>query len=1240
VQKSIGDNYFHDINIEMLGRSDKNYLAGGGIIGLRSTRGSVTIGSITGNYFDKISIKTDNKISTNHNMSPYIEGGGIIGLDAVATSSANYQGKAFLGDLDSNLFTNIIVDSSDIIQGGGIIGLNNNSKFIPISIQIPGYDCTSTDNTTCSLLNTARNNIFGNGETGNITINALHAIRGGGIIGLNGLNNSMSVLNELTNNIFAGINVTSETSYIKGGGIVGLQTNNSDEADLKSIYDNSTPKFDTEEASTFVIDPASDYVSTYLGLVKQNIFYNINISTGSVIEGGGIIGVRSNANMSIIGTIESNIFKKIKIDIDTLIPMNLGHLIGGGIIGTRSYKDSSITLINNNYFEDIIINVDKNLEGGGVIGVAVVESLNQGTAAVIGPIKNNKFNNIMVNSDLIKGGGIIGNNSKDGLSGMLVVDIDDVTGQLISSLDNNYFNQLTVTSANGLYGGGIIGANTESGMSFIGGIDNSIFTNNTIRAKYIEGGGIIGLNSSSGQDDMSFLWRSAGNIFQNSNITVDLYIDGGGIIGVTGGNQLFAGIRSIEDTLFTNNTIRAKNGIIMGGLVFSYGVQGGLTINDSWFVNNNFYSDITDNSAYKDKENKNNNYPLDPKVYGVITIDTGNNYAENPIQKVILIANDGNSTVFSNNNIYENGVHRTNSLYFGIIPEIDFIDSKALVSQDDADSDAELEIDARKGGYIGLFDPINVNQNNNKNFKMNILGNGGEFLWGGKNIFSLTGTQNPADNLVIFQSGSRTSLLSGMTLEAKGHNFRLEQGARLNIDGHNQIKVNEASLAGTIWFNINNNATTQYHRENLPKNDDALLIIDTPNPINIEGMTILLDSLNVNAQVQADDAIYYLIDTVGVGRLVGQPANATVSARQGLLKVYNFNIDTVGFEDNFFDEANKNLVLYLENEPYLLPESRILTEGQAIGAAFLSRAGAWLADHSYLQADLALAACGGCEREAQGWWLPVFGLDGAWLETGRNSDVTVESVTALAGAVYHTNLTRANLLVGGFLEASYGKYDLESGYGTLGAPVVEAEGKLSSIAWGALTRLSLPAGLRFEASGRVGRLVNEFESVYFDNEAGDSLHYKTNTPFFSVHGGLGWTRRLGEFAALDFVGRYFWTRQNGESFALSTGETVTFAPVVSQRVRAGARYTGFKADSRLSWYGGLYWEREFDGESLGRALGQEFGSDELKGDTGLAEIGLSLKPSPEVPWSLEAGFQGFLGQNRGFSGGVRLSLDF
>jgi hypothetical protein len=73
---------------------------------------------------------------------------------------------------------------------------------------------------------------------------------------------------------------------------------------------------------------------------------------------------------------------------------------------------------------------------------------------------------------------------------------------------------------------------------------------------------------------------------------------------------------------------------------------------------------------------------------------------------------------------------------------------------------------------------------------------------------------------------------------------------------------------------------------------------------------------------------------------------------------------------------------------------------------------------------------------------------------------------------------------------------------------------------------------------------------------------------------------------------------------------------------------------------GAVYEHEFDGKARATTNGFAIDAPSLCGDTGIGELGLSLKPSKDLPLSFDLGVQGYVGQREGVTGSLQARLEF
>ena len=176
------------------------------------------------------------------------------------------------------------------------------------------------------------------------------------------------------------------------------------------------------------------------------------------------------------------------------------------------------------------------------------------------------------------------------------------------------------------------------------------------------------------------------------------------------------------------------------------------------------------------------------------------------------------------------------------------------------------------------------------------------------------------------------------------------------------------------------------------------------------------------------------------------------------------------------------------------------------------------------------------------------------------------------------------------------------------------------------------SGLYYEASLRGGRVSTDFSSASMGAGAG----IDTSSAYFGGHLGFGKETKLRS-GVFDTSLKLFFRRQGGDSLTNQAGERLDFDAANSLRLRIGARYS--KALSKMtSFFGGLALEHEFDGRLKGRVDGINIAEPDMKGTSGLIELGLTSKASDK--WSIEVAAQGLVGKRRGIGGNIAFNYLF
>ena len=304
--------------------------------------------------------------------------------------------------------------------------------------------------------------------------------------------------------------------------------------------------------------------------------------------------------------------------------------------------------------------------------------------------------------------------------------------------------------------------------------------------------------------------------------------------------------------------------------------------------------------------------------------------------------------------------------------------------------------------------------------------------------------------------------------------------------------------------------------------------------------------------------------------------------------------------------------------------SKALSEGYLAGVALLNQGGDLLADKG-----VGLAVRGAAAAGLQGFGA----IGGGSVRYDTGSHVDVDGYSLLAGLAFGTGLAPGRLTLGAFFEYGQGDYDSSNSFRTAS---VKGSGDTEYVGGGLLARLDFTGGeaghFYSEASFRAGKAESEFSSRDLQ-----VAKYKTDGGYYGLHLGAGYIWKLSEAARLDVHGKYLWSRQDGDSVTLSTSAPVKFDDVDSHRLRIGARLD-WKANEQVRPYVGLAYEHEFDGEAKATAYGHAIEAPDLKGGTGIGELGLNFQFGERA--TLDFGVQGYAGKRDGVTGSLKLKIAF
>ncbi|MDY0242657.1 MAG: autotransporter outer membrane beta-barrel domain-containing protein, partial [Rhodospirillaceae bacterium] len=316
-------------------------------------------------------------------------------------------------------------------------------------------------------------------------------------------------------------------------------------------------------------------------------------------------------------------------------------------------------------------------------------------------------------------------------------------------------------------------------------------------------------------------------------------------------------------------------------------------------------------------------------------------------------------------------------------------------------------------------------------------------------------------------------------------------------------------------------------------------------------------------------------------------------------------------------------------------ESKALSEGVLASAELVNRGGDMIAGEAMTQA---VSAADGCRNDSCPGMGAFGAMSGGKARYNSGSHTDISSVSLAAGFAKGFELDQGSAVLGAFLEYGNGSYDA---YNSFATDRIHGSGDLDYVGVGMLGRMDFakagPGHAYTEASLRLGRTHNKYDNA--DLGGGIGAHYKTSAAYYGGHVGAGYVWDVAPKTTLDLSVKYLVTHQNASRVTLGSGDDIRFDAVTSKRTRLGGRVS-YAATDRISPYAGAAWDYEFDAKADATTSGIAIDAPSLKGGTGIGELGVAIKPSAEMPLSLDLGLQGYAGKREGVTGSLKAVFRF
>lgn len=248
-------------------------------------------------------------------------------------------------------------------------------------------------------------------------------------------------------------------------------------------------------------------------------------------------------------------------------------------------------------------------------------------------------------------------------------------------------------------------------------------------------------------------------------------------------------------------------------------------------------------------------------------------------------------------------------------------------------------------------------------------------------------------------------------------------------------------------------------------------------------------------------------------------------------------------------------------------------------------------------------------------------------ETG--SHVDVEGFSLAVGTAGRIN----NLTLAGFVEAGWASSESH-------VASTEADADHDYYGVGAAMRYDFQSPFYLDGAVRLGQISTEFDGSYGTGTA----KYDADGLYATAHIGAGYLFDLTPGVKLDAYGRYLLSYVEGDDVTLESDAKERFSmdDTTTHAVRLGARLEG--AFQTFDWYAGLAYEHVFDGKAEGelKFAGATAALDapSLKGDSAIVDLGFTMKPEANGPWTIGVGLKGYAGDRRGGTGSVNVLYTF
>ena len=638
-------------------------------------------------------------------------------------------------------------------------------------------------------------------------------------------------------------------------------------------------------------------------------------------------------------------------------------------------------------------------------------------------------------------------------------------------------------------------------------------------------------------------------------------------------------------------------------------------INDLWYSSHNEAAHIASENTVTI-----NNSTIECSVYGGFAIGTPKSLQ---IEKD-TIATSGNTVTltdieFSGNDIYA-GCAENVSAYQSSITSATANGNTIVLNGGSYYSEDGVSI---YGGYAGIkarndgtTDGVYSTEASNNRIE---LRNGSE----GAPVFS--------NNTLIFGGCARSTgadkITTAGTSTGNSLNFYDVKNMKAGNVGEFQILNYEYSemRAGDVIMELSGAGYELYDPDSYGSYDvyseHSKVVTDAKQPTFLTKAAVTVRVLNLvgsdGGEFKEGDKVVLFRNPYGI---VADGISLTLDAPRGATLVYEADSET---------SEDKTEIYLIGRGARVASGTKAIAEGSASAAA--------------LAGEAATAAIGVLSELTliKGAVTPFVHVQGSSIRHETGSSINMSTVSLVAGLGYGIETGAGDLGIGAFFEYGKGAYTTSNSFDDRSD--INGDGSSWYMGGGILAKMEFlqtgPGHFYLEGSAHMGTLHNEYDSNDLTDVYGNAAKFDMDSPYYSLHGGIGYVWNMAEGHDLDVYGKYIWTRVQGTDDTLTTGDQYEFDDLDSNRVRFGVRYT-YNGSERFSPYVGAAFEHEFSGSCDSRVYGHSVAAPSFEGSSGIGELGLMMKPTEDLPLSINLGVQGYVGQKQGIAGNCLVRYEF